>query len=171
MKKVLFILASNNFRDIEYIVPRAFLEQNNIEVPTASASKISVGRFGYKVKNDYLLSEIREEYFDGIIFIGGNGSLDYLENDEAKKLAQNFLVKNKLVGAICAAPRLLLHWGILKDRHCTGWNGDSQLPVLCAQNGAIFEDKEVVRDGNFVTGNGPAASEQFALEVINILKS
>ncbi len=170
MKTLLFILAPENFRDIEYIVPKAFCEQNNIAVTTTSSEKISTGRFGYTVEHKKTLENSSAENFDGIVFVGGGGSLDFMENENAKNLAHDFAQQNKVVSAICAAPRLLISWGILQGKKCTGWNGDNQVPVLCEQFDALFEDKEVVVDGNFVTGNGPEAAEKFILAVIKTLK-
>jgi len=45
MKKVCMILAPTNFRDLEFLVPKAFFEANNIEVITTSTTNISQGRF------------------------------------------------------------------------------------------------------------------------------
>lgn len=159
-------MAEKNFRDIEYLVPRAFFEQSEIEVKTISSAKISHGRFGYRVENNFVLGEKIPENFDAIFCVGGNGSLDFLYNEIAKNLVKNFIDTNKKCGAICAAPRLLLHWGFLTGKNCTGWNGDGQVPVLCQKFGAEFLDKTVVKDGNFITGNGPTASEEFALAMI-----
>ncbi len=169
MKKVLFILAPENFRDIEYIVPRAFFEQNNIQVETASSTKVSVGRFSFGVENDFLLDDIPHENFDGIFFVGGNGSLDYLQNHDAINLAETFVENDKVVGAICAAPRLLIQWGIMQGRECTGWNGDDQVPILCEKHGATFVNDEVVIDGKLITGKDALASELFAIEFIKLL--
>ena len=170
MKKVLMVLASSEFRDIEYIVPRAFFEQNGFEVKTASSTSDSLGRFAYKVVNDFLLKDVDTSAFDGLCFVGGSGSLQYIEDDIAKDLTLQFLKEGKIVGAICAAPRNFLHWGILKDKNATGHNWDNQFEAICTENGAVFiPDKAVVVDGNILTGNGPEASEEFALKFIAML--
>jgi hypothetical protein len=42
MKQILMILASKNFRDLEYIVPRAFFEQKLIcQITTTSTETVS----------------------------------------------------------------------------------------------------------------------------------
>ena len=169
MKKVLMVLAEKNFRDIEYIVPRAFFEQAGITVKTASVKETSLGRFGFKVQNDFLIPHVSATDFDGIFLVGGNGSLDFLENEDLQTLTENFLKNNKLCGAICAAPRLLLQWGLMKNKKCTGWNGDGEVPILCEKYDAIFEDSSVVFDQKVVTGNGPKASEETALKFIENL--
>jgi len=42
MKKILMILAPSEFRDLEYIVPKAFFEQSNFEVTTTSSEILSI---------------------------------------------------------------------------------------------------------------------------------
>ena len=166
---LLFVLAPKDFRDSEYIVPRAFCEQADIDVTTTSSERVSIGRFGYRVQHHKTLEHYRAERFDGIVFVGGNGSLDFMENADAKQLAQAFAEQHKIVAALCAAPRLLVTWGILKDKKCTGWNADGALSALCERYGAHFVDAHVVRDGTFITGSGPVAAEEFALEIVRAL--
>ncbi|MBC7451410.1 MAG: DJ-1/PfpI family protein, partial [Cytophagales bacterium] len=126
MKTILMVLASERFRDIEYLVPRAFFEQHGWKVQTASSSLLSKGRFGYEVKNDFILSEVQTADFQGIYMVGGAGALEYLENMEAKKLFETFLEQNKPIAAICAAPRNFLAWGFLNGKMATGFNADGE---------------------------------------------
>jgi protease I len=105
MPHILMILASERFRDIEYITPRAFFEQKGFKVSTASSSKISTGRFGFEVKIDFLLEEIQIKKFDGIYFVVGAGSAEYADNEKARLLAEAFYIAEKPLAAICAAPR------------------------------------------------------------------
>jgi putative intracellular protease/amidase len=170
MKKILMILASENFRDIEYIVPRAFFEQAGHKVFTASSAPESKGRFGFVVKNDFTVDQVNPGDFDGIFYVGGNGSLEYIENDTAKNLAENFYGDHKAVGAICAAPRNFLHWGLLKGKKATGHNGDGQFVPLAKEKGAEPKaDQTVVIDGGILTGNGPEAAEESALKFMELL--
>mgnify|MGYP003706325869 CR=1 FL=1 len=169
MKSILMILASKEFRDIEYIVPRAMWEQKGITVKTASIEKKSIGRFGYEVENDFLIQEASADDFDAIFFVGGIGILELQDNQTAKDLAFEFAIQNKTVSAICAAPRVLLHWGILTDRKCTGHNWDNTMPALAKKHEAEWIDTTVVMDDNFVTGYGPEAAEETALTILENL--
>jgi putative intracellular protease/amidase len=172
MATVLMLLASERFRDCEYLVPRAFFEQANIEVITSSTSKFVKGRFGYTIEVDFLLENIDAQKFDGIFFVGGGGAVEYAENMIAKKLFGTFLSLNKPVAAICAAPRNLLKWGYLKNKKCTGFDSDGVFSQLALENGAIpLPEEFVVRDGNILTANGPEASEACALVFIDLIKN
>lgn len=170
MKKVLMVVASSEFRDIEYIVPRAFFEQAGFSVSTASSSPDSVGRFGYKVLNDFLMKDVIVEDFAGVFFVGGKGSLQYLEDEVAKEMTQDFVDQRKIVAAICAAPRNFLNWGLLAGKRATGHNWDNQIESVCNEHGATYiPEKPVVIDDNFLTGNGPEASEEAALKFIALV--
>ncbi len=169
MKNILMVIAPVNFRDTEYITPRAFFEQNNAKVMTTSSVKKSRGRFGFEVENDFLLSEVNPAKFSGIFLVGGGGSLDFMDNKELKDLVSDFISSKKAVGAICAAPRLLLNWGFLKNKSFTGWNGDSVLEKMGQENLAKFSGKAVEIDGNILTADGPTSVEEAALNFLEIL--
>ncbi|MCX6180371.1 MAG: DJ-1/PfpI family protein [Bacteroidetes bacterium] len=170
-KKIILLLASKNFRDIEYIVPRAFFEQAGFQIHTASTVPVSKGRFGFLVKHDVQIQDIKATNYDGIYLVGGGGSMEYLENENAKNIFTSFLNANKPIGAICMAPRNFLNWGFLKGKNATGWNNDGGFSKMAVEVGAIDgSEKEVVVDGLILTANGPEASEESALEFIQLLK-
>ena len=172
MKKIIMILASEIFRDIEYLVPKAFFEQSGFEVQTASSSKKSIGRFGYTVTNDLLLSEVQASDFNGLYMVGGGGSLQYLENQEAKKLFESFLDQNKPIAAICAAPRNFLTWGFLSGKIATGFDADGEFSEMALKCGTEpLPQEAVVVDGMILTANGPEAAEQSAIEYMKLLKA
>ncbi len=169
MPHILMILASERFRDIEYIVPRAFFEQHGFKVSTASTSKISKGRFGFQVTNTFFIEDIHVKNFDGIYFVGGAGATEYIENEKARLIAEAFFIAEKPVAAICAAPRNFLHWGLLKGRKATGHNGDGQFSRLALEFGAIpVPEIPVVYDDGILTANGPEAAEESALEFMKL---
>ncbi|MCF7812247.1 DJ-1/PfpI family protein [Candidatus Gracilibacteria bacterium] len=169
MKRILMVLAPKDFRDSEYIVPRAFWEQNGADVMTCSTEFQSTGKYGYKVTHDFEINEVCAGDFDALFFVGGGGSLELVDNEELKELTENFQQSKKVIGALCAAPRNLLQWGILKGKKCTGYNGDGKLPDLCKKYGAQFVDQSTVTDGQYVTGTGPHSAEETALALLDVL--
>lgn len=169
MKKILMILSSTEFRDIEYVTPKAFFEQAGFSVKTASTSEISIGRFGYKKNNDFLIHEVIHQDFDGIYFVGGKGSLEYLNNETVKKIFLDFNDAKKPIAAICAAPRNLLHWGLMKNKKVTGNNWDGDFDNLCEKAEASSCVRQgLILDQNILTANGPEVSEQSALRFIDM---
>lgn len=166
------VLAQRDFRDSEYIVTKAFFEKHDIDVKSVSFHDISTGRFGYEVKNDFNFEKYSDELkeFDGICFVGGIGSLDFMDNSLTEDLVNYYFENNKVVSAICAATRLFLHWGILDGKTCTGSNYDGSFSKLCNDSKATYLNKSCVVDGNVITAEGPRSSEEFALDIIKLLQ-
>ena len=166
------VLSENNFRDCEYLVPRAFFEQSGYKIRTVSTNYLSTGKFGFKVDNDYTfetdLEELKE--FDVLFFVGGLGSLEFSDNSSIKDLTKNFFYSNKLICAVCAAPRLLLGWKFLEGISCTGSDYDGNFDKLCRKFKSIRLKKNVVIDRNIITCVGPSALEEFSLEISKFLK-
>jgi len=167
-KKVLMVIAFENFRDEELKVPKEILEKNGIIVDIASVKKgIAKGMLGTKIDINLTLEEIKENDYDGIIFVGGIGSQSLFTNTHALKLAQNFYKSKKVIGAICLAPGILAKAGILNGKKATCFYTASE---ILKKNGAIYTGNLVEIDENIVTGNGPEAAEKFGNEILRLIK-
>jgi len=168
-KKILIVIAKSKFRDEEYLEPRKALEDAGAIITVASSSlNTSEGMLGFKVKPDVLIGNVKEEDFDGIVFIGGGGAAEYFDNPAAHKLAQGFFEHGKLTSAICIAPATLANAGVLKGKKATSF--PSSLPILKAK-GVILSNGNVVVDGNIVTAVGPEAAKTFGEKLLNVLNS
>ncbi len=173
MKKLLFVLASETFRDLEYIVPRAILEQNWFDIKTISSSKKSVWRFGYIVENDFVtLEDIDVDSFVGIVFVWGTWILKYTDNCDIRSIAHNFNSKWKLIAAICAAPRVLLAYWLLDWKNVIWNDRDWEFWNMCSSFWACYswEAKWVEVDSNIITAYWPEVAESFANEIVIYLK-
>lgn len=169
-KHIVMLLASEKFRDSEFIVPKAFFEQSAIKVSVASTKLLAKGRFGFSVSSDVLIEYLNPADYDGIFFVGGAGSIEYLNNVEAKVVFEKFLKLNKPIAAICAAPRNFLKWGILKDKKCTGFDADGVFSSMAKEYGAYeMPEENIVEDGLILTANGPESSEACAIAFISML--
>ncbi len=82
------------------------------------------------------------------------------------EIARDFFMKGKPVAAICHGPQTLITAGLLKDRRATCYR--TVVPELNAA-GAIYEDKEVVVDGNLVTSRQPSDLPAFMRETMKLL--
>jgi protease I len=171
-KKAVMIIAFREFRDAEYFIPKEILERAGIEVKTASnKSGTAIGADGGDTKVDLLVSQIDPADFDAIIFVGGPGCLDALDNEDSYKVARETVSQNKVLAAICISPVILAKAGVLKGKRATVWNdfAKTQAKIL-EKEGAIFEDKPVVVDGKIVTANGPEAAKEFGNAILELLK-
>ncbi len=166
-KKVLMVIALNNFRDEEYAEPRKALEAAGAKVTVACSSlNASKGKLGMEVKPDILISDVKEGDYDGIVFVGGGGSKEYFESPIAHKLAQGFYGHGKLTSAICIAPAILANAGLLNHKKATSFPSSEE--ILKAK-GAVFTGSGVESDGTIVTGVGPEAAKKFGEKLVEVL--
>ncbi len=168
MKKVVMIIAPQVFRDEELLEPKAVFEKNGLEVTIASSSlNESRGMLGAKVKPDILIQDIKVADFAAIIFVGGSGSSCYWQDPVAYKIAKEANSSGKVVAAICIAPVTLANAGILVGKRATVFS--SEAGKLKAK-GAQYTAQPVEKDGNIITGSGPAAAKEFAQEILEAIK-
>jgi protease I len=166
-KKILMVIAKNEFRDKEYLEPRKALETASVIITVASSSlNTAKGMLGLKVKPDVLIGNVKEEDYDGILFVGGGGAAEYFDSPVAHKLAQDFFIHGKLTSAICIAPATLANAGVLKGRKATSF--PSSEAALKAK-GAVMTRTDIVVDGNIVTGVGPEAAKKFGEKPVEVL--
>jgi protease I len=159
VKRAVVIIAQDGFQDDEFLRPVEALEGDDIEVVVASTVLSEAkGVNGTKVKPDMLVKDIKVDEFDAIVFIGGQGAVQYLADPIAHALAQDALAKNKIVGAICIAPVILTNAGILKGKNATVH--PSQADKL-KNSGVNYTAKPVEQDGNLITADGPDSAKEF----------
>jgi len=171
-KKIAMIIAFKDFRDEEYVFPKDIFQDKGIEVITFSSKEgEAIGTYGGVVQVDYVLSDLRPGDFAAVIFIGGSGAVNYMENDICHKIARETLKKDKVLGAICIASTILAKAGVLKDKKATVWSSetDKSAVKILKHKGADFQARPVVVDGNIVTAEGPQAARRFAEEVVKKL--
>lgn len=172
-KKVVMVLAYREFRDEEYFVPREILEKTGVEIKVASNQKgVAQGAEGGEAEVDLEISEVDPSDFSGVIFIGGPGCLKSLDNSESYHLIRETVSQGKILGAICISPVVLAKAGVLKDKKATVWSSamDKSAVKTLKQEGAIYQDKPVVIDGNIITASGPPAAKQFGKALIEGLR-
>lgn len=169
VKKVLFIIAQQNFRDEEYLIPKQLLEEQGIEVTTTSITADEArGMIKAKVKPDIAVRDANPNDFDCLIIAGGSGSPKLVDYPEVLNIIRRFDEKSKPIAAICLAGYVLAKAGVLKGKTATVFPADFAL-VEYRRNGVIYSNKPVVVDGRFVTAEGPENARDFAEEVINLL--
>ena len=161
------VIAPRDFRDEEYFEPKAILEKAGFDVITSSFKVGEVqGAGGKTTQADVLVSEVKPEEFQAVVFVGGPGMVDLVNNPDLIKLAKQFCEAQKIVSAICVAPSILANAGILKGLSATGWSGITQNLL---QKGANVINKPVVWSGKVITAEGPMASQEFGETLVKAL--
>ncbi len=169
--KVLFVIASDGYQQVEYGVPKKILQEAGITVITASDKPGgAVAKDKSTTSVDIELDKVNIKDYDGIFFIGGSGSLEHLDIPISHKLVSEAKNLGIPYGAICSSVRILAKAGVLQGKKATGWDGDKALRGILEGFGATYEEgKSMVTDGLVVTANGPAAAGQFAQGIMRVL--
>ncbi|MEM4263427.1 MAG: DJ-1/PfpI family protein [Candidatus Woesearchaeota archaeon] len=176
MAKILFIVAQNKFRDEEFFYPRDILKSHEQEVASLTTGTAK-GVLGGEIKPDLTieaaLKKVKDDFYEAVIFVGGPGATVYFTHhaalDIAKAAAESDNVK--VLGAICIAPMILAHAGVLDGKSVTCWDDDkgTQQKII-ESKGARFVAKDVVVDGKLVTANGPQSAKKFGEKIFDMLK-
>jgi protease I len=170
-KKVVLIVAHKGYHPVEYSITKKILEQAGFKIITAS------NVIGTATAKDNSTTRATEEIkdvdvtdCDAIVFIGGPGAMDNLDNQESYTLINEAVASDKLVCAICVAPRILANAGVLNLVSATGWDGDGQLENIFYENDIYYEKEvPVVVDQRFITATGPEAVQDFADAIVSEL--
>ncbi len=164
MKKVA-VLLTDGFEEVEAVTPIDFLRRAGVDVLIAGVNERDVvGAHDVRIDCDMTIDELPLE-LDGVVVPGGPGAKKLAASEETVKLIEKFLKANKLVGAICAAPAVVLgSHGFLKGRKFTCYPGTES----SAKDGTLLQDR-VVKDGNLITSRGPGTAAEFSLALVEYL--
>ena len=164
--KVVFIIAQNDFRDEEYLVPKKIFGELGAEVTVASEdTTIAKGMLGLSVKPDKRLKDVLLKDYDIIVLVGGSGSVVFWDDEELHTNLVEAADSGRIIGAICLAPGILARAGMLKGKKATVYASPNAKKLL-KEEGVIYTGNDVERDGNIITANGPAAAEVFTNELV-----
>jgi len=168
MPRVLIPLA-NGCEELEAVTLIDLLRRADITVITVSLTsqlQITASR-GVQLVADTSLDEVLNDEFDLLLLPGGMPGSSHL-NDDGRihtKIKQQ-LASNKAIGAICAAPMVLAHAGVLAGKTATCYPS-----VLTSDDWPTINlvNQPVVIDGNILTSQGPGTAIDFALAIIEYL--
>lgn len=170
-KKILLVIAQEQFRDEECFVPKQIFEAAGAKVTVAAEfTETAKGTLGGTIKPDIRISDARIEDYDAIVISGGPGSRKYLwDNQYLRELVKEADSLKKVVSAICISPVILARAGVLKDKESTVFKSPDTVHEL-KEHGAVYQDREVVVSGRVVTGRDPQSAEAFGKAVLKALK-
>ncbi len=167
---IVMIIASDGYQPIEYTTTKKILEQAGFMVTVASdkaGTALATDKTTTRV--DITINNIIIDHYAAIVLIGGQGALDHLDNEIVHSLLKTAYQLKKIIAAICIAPRILAHAGLLKGKRITGWDGDGELAKIARSYNAIYEPRNVVIDGLIITASGPMAAHEFGTKIVERL--
>jgi 4-methyl-5(b-hydroxyethyl)-thiazole monophosphate biosynthesis len=175
MARVLVPLAEG-FEEIEAVTVIDLLRRAGIEVCTASIDSapdssgiagVVVGSHGIGIAADARLADVDDADFEMIVLPGGMPGAAHLKDDARLiGMLRRAGERGSHVAAICAAPSVLAHAGLLDGRAATSFPGFLD---ATSATGLQLSTAPVVVDGPIVTSRGPGTAIDFALTLIELL--
>jgi protease I len=167
------VLTADQFEDMEVYFPLFRLREEGWEVTVAAPTLETIsGEHGYGLKPDITIDKANPDEYDLLLIPGGSpdGAPSTVSKiAKAREIAGAFFTKNKPVATICHGPYTLVSAGLVKGRHLTSYWHDG-VPEEIKKGGGIWEDKEVVVDGNLVSSRWPMDLPAFMREIIQVTK-
>lgn len=163
------ILSADNFEDSELLVPMYRLQEAGYSVDVASEKREPIhGKRGYEVQVNKLFSEVSPDNYAVLVLPGGKAPAAIRNNPKVQEIARAFMSAQKPVAAICHGPQILVSAGLLKGRKATCYQSVAN---ELKEMGALYQDSEVVVDGNLITSRQPGDLPAFNRELMKMLRA
>ena len=162
------ILSADGFEDSELLCPMYRLKEAGYQVDIAAPEWGQIkGKMGYAVTANLALDDVETDGFRLLLLPGGKAASQTLRTiPRVQDIVRSFVDKGRPVAAICHGPQILVLAGVLVGRRATCYRGVAkELEVT----GVLYEDSEVVVDGNIITSRQPSDIPAFMSEVIRAL--
>lgn len=166
---MIYVFLAPGFEEIEALAVVDVLRRAELEVLTVGVGEdFVIGSHQIPVACDIAEKNlILDEKVEAIVLPGGMPGTLNLEKSETVQKAIDWAIENdKLVCAICAAPSILGHKGLLDGKNATCFPGfEDEL------FGAEISKDYVVKDGNIITARGMGSAIEFGLQIAEVLTS
>lgn len=166
---MVYCFLADGFEELEAVAPIDILRRADVKVLTVGVTGKTVrGSHGITVTADITVDEVKlESDLEAVILPGGLPGAVNLENSSVVQNSIDFAYKNDAyICAICAAPQIIGHKGLLKCKEAIAYPGfEKELA------GAKISDSFVVVDDRFITAKGAGVAVEFGLAIVSALKS
>lgn len=154
------VLMTDGVEQVEYLKPRAFLEERGVQITLMSPKKAGEQIQGFNhldqgdsFRVDLAVTDAKAGDYDALLLPGGVANPDMLRlSKESIAFIKSFGDTGKPIAAICHGPWTLIDAGLAKGRHMTSW---PTLQTDLRNAGAEWTDDEVVVDGKLITSRKP----------------
>ena len=164
---MVYVFFADGFEELEALSPVDVLRRAGVAVTTVGVGKRQItGAHQIPILCDTTTQELQIRDLEMIVLPGGMPGTTNLEASEIVMAAvDQALEEGKWITAICAAPSILGHRGILKGKKAICFPGFED-----ALEGAELSKEPVCIDGNIITAKGAGVALEFALTLVACLK-
>ena len=149
---MVYVFLANGFEEMEALAPVDLLRRAGVEVFTVGVgSDMIVSSHNIPVKTDTTVDKIvLNDELEMIVLPGGMpGTLNLEASPDVLGAVDYCADNNRYIAAICAAPSIIGHKGLLDGRYATCFPGYEK-----DLKGAIHSARLVAVDGKFITAKG-----------------
>jgi protease I len=169
-KKRVAVVIANNFEDVEVTSPVQAVESAGAEFVLIGieAGKVR-GKKGHVFTVDTTFDDLQPnaiDTFDMLIIPGGGAPENLRIVEKAVDCTKRFVESGKPVASICHGPQLLISADVLKGRKTTSVN---KIRDDIKNAGGLYEDSELVIDGNLISSRTPRDLEVFNQAIVDAL--
>ena len=164
---MVYVFLADGFEEIEAITPIDILRRAEIEVKTVGINSKSIcGAHGIWIECDLLDTEPDLLGLEMIVLPGGMPGALNLEKSLVVKAFIDYCVEHEIkIAAICAAPAMLGHMGLLDEKNFTCYPGfESQAPH------GNYTGNTCEQAGTIITSKGAGTALEFSLLLVETLK-
>lgn len=164
---MVYVFLADGFEEIEALAPVDILRRAGLQVRTVGVGGREIaGAHGIRITADMAQQDVDlvAQPAEMVVLPGGMPGAKNLEASPAVRRAVEFCVEtDACLAAICAAPSILGHWGVLKGHTATCYPGfESEL-------GCRLGDAPVVQSGRITTARGAGVAVDFGLQLVSVL--
>ena len=164
-RKTALVPVANGTEEMECVIIADVLRRSGVEVCLASVeedSKLVRCSRDVAIVADECLGNVKDENFDLIAVPGGMPGAERLRDSADLSTALANHGPGGLVGAICAAPQVVLQGnGLFQGKSMTSHPAFQE-----KLTGPKSAAERVVKDSNLVTSQGPGTCFEFSLELV-----
>lgn len=160
---MIYVFLADGFEEIEALATVDILRRAELSVKVVGVgSKIIEGAHQIPVTCDITTAEVTTDDMEMLVLPGGIPGTLNLEKDPIVKACIRYAFSNDIyIGAICAAPSIFGHMGLIDGKNVTCYPGfDTQL------TGANYTGENVTVDGKLITGKAAGVADDFALTLV-----
>ncbi|MBS3812094.1 MAG: type 1 glutamine amidotransferase [Halanaerobiales bacterium] len=169
--KIIALFVAEDYEDLEVWYPYLRLKEAGVDISVLASDNVKgdivYSKHDYPIKVNKKAKDVNPEKFDGVIIPGGwapdklrrcNNTLNFV-----KYMEEN----NKLIASICHGGWVLASADVIEGKSLT-----STIAIKddLINAGAVWLDKEVVIDGNFISSRSPKDLTAFLEAIIKKLK-
>jgi 4-methyl-5(b-hydroxyethyl)-thiazole monophosphate biosynthesis len=163
---VIYLFLASGFEEIEAITTVDILRRAGCALITVGVGgKRITGSHGIEVTADIDETGVTTDGLDMVVLPGGMpGTLNLEQSPIVRATVQYGAENHKYIAAICAAPSILGHMGLLKEHTAVCFPGFEQ-----ELNAKVLSTDFVCVSGRIITAKGAGVAVDFALKIVEVI--